>query len=229
MVLRRIKDEEELREDSVRKDDNPEETVPSIPYLTLLARCWHPLMRPVYTPSLTDPIPFTSLSSNYAMVAGGLVLAFGTNVGLALESGIRNSGFVAGVTLPYSITLVAGTFQNMISYTKSEKQGVPDDKAFLSKIHLFGVKYSCVHRIRQAYFRAALNQDFAYYDLRQTGGFASRMADALAQEVLGSIRTVYACNGQQKELERYTIPLAEARKINIKKAHVLLFSGHSVV
>lgn len=52
--------------------------------------------------------------------------------------------FVAGITLPYAINLVAGNFQNMISYAKSAKEGIPDDKVFLSKIHLFGVKYSCV-------------------------------------------------------------------------------------
>lgn len=32
----------------------------------------------------------------------------------------------------------------MIAYTKSAQEGTPDDKEFLSKIHLFGVKYSCV-------------------------------------------------------------------------------------
>ncbi|CAB3261602.1 unnamed protein product [Arctia plantaginis] len=43
-------------------------------------------------------------------------------------------------------------------------------------------------------------------------------ASAIAHEVISSIRTVYAFNGQKKELERYTKPLAKAKKIYIKKA-----------
>ncbi|XP_028161699.1 multidrug resistance protein 1A-like [Ostrinia furnacalis] len=50
-------------------------------------------------------------------------------------------------------------------------------------------------------------------------------ASAVAEEVLGSIRTVYAFSGQKKELERYRQPLAEARRINIKKE---FFTGLSM-
>ena len=47
-------------------------------------------------------------------------------------------------------------------------------------------------------------------------------AGAIAQEVLSSIRTVTAFNGQQREIERYNKKLAEAEKAGVKKA---LISG----
>uniref|UniRef100_UPI00398F5DDD ATP-dependent translocase ABCB1-like isoform X2 n=1 Tax=Pristiophorus japonicus TaxID=55135 RepID=UPI00398F5DDD len=43
-------------------------------------------------------------------------------------------------------------------------------------------------------------------------------AGAVAEEVLGAIRTVVAFGGQQKEIERYHRNLGEAKKIGIKKA-----------
>ncbi|XP_020369439.2 ATP-dependent translocase ABCB1-like [Rhincodon typus] len=43
-------------------------------------------------------------------------------------------------------------------------------------------------------------------------------AGAVAEEVLGAIRTVMAFGGQQKEIERYHSNLGEAKKIGIKKA-----------
>ncbi|XP_059052240.1 ATP-dependent translocase ABCB1-like [Achroia grisella] len=46
---------------------------------------------------------------------------------------------------------------------------------------------------------------------------ASGKAGAVADEVISSIRTVYAFNGQQKEIERYGNHLRDIRKINIKK------------
>ncbi|XP_052753334.1 ATP-dependent translocase ABCB1-like [Galleria mellonella] len=46
---------------------------------------------------------------------------------------------------------------------------------------------------------------------------ASGKAGAIAEEVLSSIRTVYAFSGQQKEMERYESHLKDVRKINIKK------------
>ncbi|XP_073956330.1 ATP-dependent translocase ABCB1-like isoform X2 [Choristoneura fumiferana] len=72
---------------------------------------------------------------------------------------------------------------------------------------LVGVSGTFAHRL---YKREAV----------QTG-----LASAVAEEVLSSIRTVYAFNGQQKEIERYGRPLAEARKISIKKE---LFTGLSM-
>lgn len=49
---------------------------------------------------------------------------------------------------------------------------------------------------------------------------AKGRASAVAEEALGSIKTVYAFNGQQKEIERYKKPLAEAKRIFIKKGEL---------
>ncbi|RVE50883.1 hypothetical protein evm_004450 [Chilo suppressalis] len=229
---------------------------------------------------------------------------------------------VAGMILPYAITLVAGVFQDMISYAKDGDNSIENNEQFLNSLHTFAIKYSCVgiilflsgylgtalskiaalnqiFKLRQEYLKSALNQDFAYFDLCHTGDFASKMADdiikveegigdkvssfiynltigigcvlmamlkgwklallcltttpatfllvgltgriadslskkgamekgrasAIAEEVLSSIRTVFAFNGQQKELERYRQPLSRARKIYIKKD---LFTGLSM-
>ncbi|GBP59393.1 Multidrug resistance protein 1 [Eumeta japonica] len=153
-----------------------------------------------------------------------------------------------------------------------------------------------IYRVRQEYLKAALNQDFEYIDVRQTGDFASKMSDdvvkledgigekiatfvyyqttftsnvvmalvkgwklallcfisfpvtlglvglsgfiaskltkletkvlgrasSVAEEVLSSVRTVYAFNGQQKELERYQVHLIEATRLNVKKSTIEL-------
>lgn len=50
---------------------------------------------------------------------------------------------------------------------------------------------------------------------------ASGKAGSVAEEVISSVRTVYAFNGQKKELERYQVHVHEARKINIKKGNVI--------
>lgn len=50
---------------------------------------------------------------------------------------------------------------------------------------------------------------------------AGGKAGNLAEEVLSSIKTVYAFSGQQKELERYQKYLNEIRDINIKKGNIL--------
>ncbi|XP_038210088.1 ATP-dependent translocase ABCB1-like [Zerene cesonia] len=201
----------------------------------------------------------------------------------------------------------------MINYAKTDKNNLANDD-FLHEMHKFSLKYSSVGaillmggylgtalmniaainqvlKIRQEYIKAALNQDFAYYDLHQTGDFASKMADdvikleqgigdklssfvynasvalgcitmsmmkgwklallcltpapltfllvgltgriannlykkqslakseasAVAEEAISSIRTVYAFNGQQREIERYRKHLVKARNIHIQK------------
>ncbi|CAH2048678.1 unnamed protein product, partial [Iphiclides podalirius] len=53
----------------------------------------------------------------------------------------------------------------------------------------------------------------------------SGKAGSIAEEVLTAVRTVYAFNGQQKEIERYEKPLKKARDANIKKA---LYNGMSM-
>nr|XP_026499598.1 multidrug resistance protein 1A-like [Vanessa tameamea] len=223
--------------------------------------------------------------------------------------------------MPYAIALVANVFQNMIDYAKSSKDHISYE-VFLKSMHDFGIKYTCVglvlftggylgtalmnvaainqiFRIRFSYLKAVLNQDLAYYDLHQTGDFASKMAEdmikleegigdkvsslvydtavavsctlmalirgwklallclstapitfvlvgltgkisdrlykkqaqakgkasAVAEEALSSIKTVYAFNGQEKEIDRYKIHLADARRIHIQKE---FFTGLSM-
>ncbi|KAG8587247.1 hypothetical protein GDO81_005610, partial [Engystomops pustulosus] len=43
-------------------------------------------------------------------------------------------------------------------------------------------------------------------------------AGSVAEEVLSSVRTVVAFGGQEKEIQRYTNNLGEAKNIGIKKA-----------
>lgn len=43
------------------------------------------------------------------------------------------------------------------------------------------------------------------------------LASAVAEEAISSIKTVYAFNGQQKEIERYKKHLNEVTKITIRK------------
>ncbi|KAJ8731260.1 hypothetical protein PYW07_004424 [Mythimna separata] len=110
------------------------------------------------------------------------------------------AAFISGATVPYAITLVANVFQCMITYDKAVKAGTQDDEAFLKSMHQFGATYSAVgvlllccaylgsalmnitainqiYKIREKYLTAVLNQDFAYFDLNETGDFASKMAD----------------------------------------------------
>ncbi|XP_045448212.1 ATP-dependent translocase ABCB1-like [Melitaea cinxia] len=229
--------------------------------------------------------------------------------------------FIAGLTMPYSIALVANVFQSMIDYAKSNKDQFYT-RLFLKSMQQFGIKYTCVgvlllisgylgsalmnvaainqiFKIRISYLRAVLNQDLVYYDLHQTGDFASKMAEdmikveegigdkvsallyniavsiscivmtlmkgwklallclstapitfllvgltgaisnrlykkqaqakgaanAVAEEALSSIKTVYAFNGQEKEIERYRRSLIDARRIHIQKE---FFTGLSM-
>ncbi|XP_026327136.1 multidrug resistance protein 1-like isoform X4 [Hyposmocoma kahamanoa] len=228
----------------------------------------------------------------------------------------------AALSLPFAITIVANAFQSMIDYDKSITYGTNNAEEFMNNMHWFGMKYSCigvilfaggyvgtafmniaainqVFKIREAYMRAAMNQDFTYYDEHSTGDLASKMtsdlikledgigdkltatvynlaialgcivmsllkgwklallclltapisfllvgvtgalahhlskraavqtglASAIAEEVLSSIRTVFAFNGQNTEVKRYSKPLAKARKIEIKKE---FFTGLSM-
>ncbi|XP_028161700.1 multidrug resistance protein pgp-3-like [Ostrinia furnacalis] len=114
---------------------------------------------------------------------------------------------IAGITLPYAITLVANVFQTMISYSKLAQAGTQDDEEFLRSMHAFGVHYSCVgvvlflggylgtalmkitalnqiFKLRQEYLKSALNQDFAYFDLYQTGDFSSKMAELVTKTII---------------------------------------------
>lgn len=55
------------------------------------------------------------------------------------------------------------------------------------------------------------------HHLSKRAAVQTGLASAIAEEVLSSIRTVFAFNGQNIEVKRYSKPLAKARKIEIKK------------
>ncbi|GBP59400.1 Multidrug resistance protein 1 [Eumeta japonica] len=225
------------------------------------------------------------------------------------------ASMVSGCMTPLSTLLFARLLNAMVNYGISIFEQDPQGDLFLEEVTHFAI-YNCIYgvvliiggyiatvlmniaafkqiyRIRQEYLQAALNQDFEYFDLRQTGDFASKMSDdvvkledgigekaatfvyyqsvfissvimalvkgwklallclitfpvtlllvglsgliasrltkletvalgrasSVAEEVLSSIRTVYAFNGQHKELERYQSHLTEATAINVKKS-----------
>ncbi|KAI5635208.1 ABC transporter transmembrane region domain-containing protein [Phthorimaea operculella] len=221
---------------------------------------------------------------------------------------------ICGCSTPINTILFADLLQAMVVYGFSLMQGIDGGDDLMAAVRHFAIwnsvvgvgivaltygatvlmnmaAYNQVYRLRQAYLKAALNQDFAYFDLHQTGDFASKMtsdvikvedgigeklatfiffqtafvssvimalikgwklalfclitfpatmilvgvsgliaarlskkeavaagkAGSIAEEVLSSIRTVYAFSGHIKEIERYQGHVEEIRKINIKK------------
>lgn len=52
--------------------------------------------------------------------------------------------FIAGITLPYAITIVANVFQSMIDYEKSVQEGTKDDERFMRTMRTFAITYSSV-------------------------------------------------------------------------------------
>ncbi|KAJ8964325.1 hypothetical protein NQ314_004995, partial [Rhamnusium bicolor] len=115
--------------------------------------------------------------------------------------------------------------------------------------------YSAINqilKIRKKFLEKTLNQDIEWFDVNQTGDFAttftqniSKIEDgigekigiflffestfvaelesygasgAIAEEVLSSIRTVVAFDGQEKEIERYNKYLIDAKDNNIKRS-----------
>ncbi|XP_047990871.1 ATP-dependent translocase ABCB1-like [Leguminivora glycinivorella] len=107
---------------------------------------------------------------------------------------------LAGTTTPFNTLLFSSLLQSMVNYGISVMIGAPDDDAFLTAIRDFAI-YNCslgvalvvlsyaatvlmniaafnqVYKMRQEYLKAALNQDFEYFDTHQTGDFASKMSD----------------------------------------------------
>lgn len=221
---------------------------------------------------------------------------------------------VCGCMTPINTLLFSSLLQSMVEFGISVQVGEPRTQVFLNAVRDFAIynsivgavlvvlsyaatvlmniaAYNQVYKIRQEYLKAALNQDFEYFDTHKTGDFAVKMTDdvvkledgigeklatfifyqasfvssiimalikgwklallclisfpvtlflvglagliasrlskkealatgkagAIAEEVLASVRTVYAFSGQRKEIERYEEHLSEARKINIKK------------
>nr|XP_034375051.1 ATP-dependent translocase ABCB1 isoform X4 [Arvicanthis niloticus] len=103
-----------------------------------------------------------------------------------------------------------------------------------------------IHKIRQKFFHAIMNQEIGWFDVHDVGELNTRLTDpliglssalwakvltsftnkelhayakagAVAEEVLAAIRTVIAFGGQKKELERYNKNLEEAKNIGIRK------------
>ncbi|CAH2048677.1 unnamed protein product, partial [Iphiclides podalirius] len=107
---------------------------------------------------------------------------------------------LCGVTTPINTLLFASLLQSMVDYGISVIMGEPQNDEFLRDVGLFAL-YNClvgailvtlsyaatvlmnvsaynqVYKIRQEYLKAALNQDFEYFDMHQTGDFASKMTD----------------------------------------------------
>lgn len=226
---------------------------------------------------------------------------------------------IAATSTPLNTILLANLLQSMVDYGISIIMGNPANDDFLNAMAQFAIynsilgafvillsyiatvlmnisAYNQVYQIRQEYLKAALNQDFEYFDFHQTGDIAAKVnsdiikledgigeklgtfvfyqaafvssiimalvkgwklallclisfpitlalvgiaglvasrlskkeavasgkAGAIAEEVLSSIKTVYAFSGQEKESQRYLNHLTDARKINIKKG---LFNG----
>ncbi|XP_053600258.1 ATP-dependent translocase ABCB1-like isoform X2 [Plodia interpunctella] len=214
----------------------------------------------------------------------------------------------AGCSMPFNTILFAYLFESMVTYGMSLLQEKPANDQFLEDLKFFAVwnlvigifivvltyvatvlmnisAYNQVYKIRKAYLKAALNQDFGYFDTHKTGDFATKMtsdivkleegigeklatflyfqsafissiimslvkgwklallclisfpvtlflvgisgwiasrlskketvasgkAGSVAEEVIASIRTVYAFSGQKKEIERYQQFLEQAR------------------
>ncbi|XP_072949352.1 ATP-dependent translocase ABCB1-like [Epargyreus clarus] len=109
------------------------------------------------------------------------------------------SSLLCGLTSPASVLLFSALLQAMVDYGISVKDGTPNNEGFMQAVLNF-VIYNCllglitiilsylatalmnisafkqVYRIRQEYFKAALNQDFAYFDTNQTGDVAAKMS-----------------------------------------------------
>ncbi|KAI8436928.1 hypothetical protein MSG28_010354 [Choristoneura fumiferana] len=107
---------------------------------------------------------------------------------------------LAGTTTPFNTLLFASLLQSMVDYGISVILEMPNDDAFLIAIRDFAI-YNCilgvalvvlsylatvlmnisafnqVFRIRQEYLKSALNQDFEYFDMHQTGDFAAKMSN----------------------------------------------------
>nr|QCO93567.1 ATP-binding cassette subfamily B member 1 [Chilo suppressalis] len=104
----------------------------------------------------------------------------------------------AGCTTPINTLLFAALLDAMVNYGISLFVGNPEREQFMQAVTDFAI-YNCivgaaivilsytatvlmniaaynqVYKIRQEYLKAALNQDFAYYDSHQTGDIAAKM------------------------------------------------------
>lgn len=111
------------------------------------------------------------------------------------------SAIISGCTLPINMLIFAQLLQAMIEFGEAERisEEGGDAEAFMSVVTDFAINntilgivlvvggylatvlmniaaFNQVYKIRQEYLKAAMNQDFEYFDLHQTGDFASKMA-----------------------------------------------------
>ncbi|XP_038209704.1 ATP-dependent translocase ABCB1-like [Zerene cesonia] len=107
---------------------------------------------------------------------------------------------ISGAMTPVNTLLFSSLLQSMVNFGISAIVGQPDGDTFLAAVQNFAIwnsvvgvvlvilsygatvlmNYSAfnqVYKIRQEYLKAALNQDFEYFDTHQTGDFASKMTD----------------------------------------------------
>ncbi|XP_041979050.1 ATP-dependent translocase ABCB1 [Aricia agestis] len=103
-----------------------------------------------------------------------------------------------GAMIPINTLLFSSLLQSMVNFGISVIMGQPEGDEFLDAVRRFAILNSAVggvlivlsygatvlmnisafnqvYRLRQEYLRAALNQDFEYYDTHQTGDFAAKM------------------------------------------------------
>ncbi|CAG9786831.1 unnamed protein product [Diatraea saccharalis] len=104
----------------------------------------------------------------------------------------------AGCTTPLNVLLFAALLEAMVQYGISLILGDPQGDQFMQAVTDFAIynsivgaalvilsyiatvlmntaAYNQIYKIRQAYLKAALNQDFAYFDAHQTGDIAAKM------------------------------------------------------
>ncbi|XP_045772546.1 ATP-dependent translocase ABCB1-like isoform X2 [Maniola jurtina] len=132
------------------------------------------------------------------------------------------TALTSGCSTAINTLLFSGFIQSMIDFGRSVNEGTPKVDAFLQATKTFAIynslvgvalviltyigtvlmnisAYNQVFRIRQAYLKAALHQDFEYFDTHQIGDFATQMSD----------NVVKIENGIGEKLEKFIFYTAE--------------------
>ncbi|XP_045448213.1 ATP-dependent translocase ABCB1 [Melitaea cinxia] len=110
------------------------------------------------------------------------------------------SSLLCGCMTPINTLLFSSLLQSMVNFGISVVIGLPEPDVFLDAVTEFAIynsivgailvvfsyfatilmniaAFNQVYKIRQEYLKAALNQDFEYFDMHQTGDFATKMTD----------------------------------------------------
>ncbi|XP_060800783.1 ATP-dependent translocase ABCB1 isoform X2 [Amyelois transitella] len=123
---------------------------------------------------------------------------------------------LGGCSMPFSTLLFAWLLEAMVAYGLSLFQGTPADDKFLEDLNYFAIwnvvvgvllvllsytatilmnmaAYNQVYKLRQEYLKAALNQDFEYFDTHKTGDFATKMTSDVVklEEGIGEKLTTF--------------------------------------